>query len=280
MKDRKALIFDVDGVLVDTSRSFPNVVLAAIQWWSKYKLGLSIDCRPFGEEHYKITKNHPSFNDDYDIAWAFISFLSSRKAKKLSENRITPAEWSRILSSCKEDNPIPWVYSTFKSAPEREKVRRLCEEIYFGKDALQNINGRSPQNIFARGLWHLESPNITTHWSQFDLPVGIYTGRSRFELKLALEILGWSDLPEEHYVTSDMGITKPSPEGFYILSKTLKFDSIYYFGDTKSDLEAFKAYGKGTFFAIGNYLEGYPNSFENLKEALAFLFARKLACPK
>ena len=248
MTAKKALIFDVDGVLVDTSRSFPNVVFTAIQWWSKYKLNLQVDCSPFGKEHYRVTKNHPSFNDDYDIAWTFLAFLASKKIKRLSESRISPLEWGNILSSCKRGNP-----NTF-----------------------QHINGRLPQNVRIKGLWHLETPNITTHWNNFSIPVGIYTGRSRSELQLALEILGWHDLPKGHYITSDMGISKPSPEGFYVLSQTLKFENVYYFGDTQSDLEAFKAYGRGKFFAIGNYLANHPNHFHDLKEALDFLLARQL----
>lgn len=277
MAAKRALIFDVDGVLVDTSRSFPNVVFTAIQWWSKYKLNLQVDCRPFGKEHYKVTKNHPSFNDDYDIAWAFLAFLASKRIKRLSESRISPLEWGNILSSCKQGDPIPWVLSMFGSdIPKREEVRKLCEEIYFGSNTLQHINGRLPQNVRIKGLWHLETPNITAHWSSFSIPVGIYTGRSRSELQLALEILGWSDLPKDHYITSDTGISKPSPEGFYVLSQTLKFENVYYFGDTQSDLEAFKAYGRGKFFAIGNYLANHPNHFNNLKEALDFLLARQL----
>lgn len=248
---RRALIFDVDGVLMDTDRSFPNVVITAIQWWSRFNLGLKTDAQPFTRAHYDVTKNHGSFNDDYTIAWTFLSHVTALGKRCLSECRLSPGRWRQIISACKTADPVPWVLETYGEQIPRKDIRDLCDEIYFGTGTLESARGRKPSHILMRGLWNLERPMLKVHWTSLGHPVGIYTGRNRAELSLALSLLGWEDLPAEACVTLDDGVTKPSPEGFRKLEKTLGFDEVLYFGDTESDRLAFSGYGKGRFIPVG-----------------------------
>ncbi len=249
---RRALIFDVDGVLVDTDRSFPNVVVTAIQWWSRFRLGMEIDAQPFTRALYDITKNHGSFNDDYTIAWTFLSRVAALGKRCLSECSLSPGHWRRIISDCKTADPVPWVVETYGKQIPLKDLRDLCDEIYFGEGTLESARGRKPSRIMMRGLWNLEKPFLNVHWTSLGHPVGIYTGRNRAELSLALSLLGWEDLPAENCVTLDDGVAKPSPEGFRKLEKALGFDEVLYFGDTESDRLAFSGYGKGRFIPIGH----------------------------
>jgi len=269
---RRALIFDVDGVLIDTDRSFPNVVISAVQWWSRFRLGMKTDARPFTREHYDITKNHGAFNDDYTIAWTFLTYIASLGKKSLSECLLTPGEWEEIIASCNPGYPVPWVRQNFGEGIPLQEFRNLCDEIYFGAKTLETARGREPSFITMRGLWNLERPMLKTHWTCLGNPVGIYTGRSRAELSLALTLLGWTDLPPEACVTLDDGITKPSPEGFRKLEEILRFEEAVYFGDTKSDRLAFEGYGKGRFVPVGPLLENEKGVARNLPEALARQF--------
>jgi phosphoglycolate phosphatase-like HAD superfamily hydrolase len=268
MKDR-ALVFDVDGVLIDTQRSFPNVVKTAIQWWSRFRLGMKVDASPFSLRHYQIAKNHGSFNDDYDIAWTFLSLIASLGESRLSDCRLSSEDWGKILNGCEVPNPVPWVYERYGNLVPRDELRELCEEIYFGADMLGSARGRTPASITMRGLWNQERPALGVSWRRLGLPVGIYTGRSRAELSLALSLLGWTDLPAEACVTIDEGIAKPSPEGFIRLEETLGFEKVLFFGDTASDRLAFEGYGKGRFIPIGPLFAGEKNAAKDLPEALS-----------
>jgi phosphoglycolate phosphatase-like HAD superfamily hydrolase len=109
---------------------------------------------------------------------------------------------------------------------------------------------------------------LKVHWTSFGHPVGIYTGRNRAELSLALSLLGWGDLPAEACITLDDGVAKPSPEGFRKLEKTLGFDEVLYFGDTESDRLAFSGYGKGRFIPVGPLFRDSEGVATSLPEAL------------
>ncbi|MGC9373084.1 MAG: HAD family hydrolase, partial [Thermovirgaceae bacterium] len=223
---------------------------------------------PFTRAHYDITKNHGSFNDDYTIAWTFLSLVASLGKRRLSECRLNPGRWRRIISTCRTADPVPWVIETCGKQIPLKELRDLCDEIYFGAGTLESARGRKPSRILMRGLWNLERPMLKVHWTSLGHPVGIYTGRSRAELSLALSLLGWGDLPDEACVTLDDGIAKPSQEGFIKLEKTLGFDEVLYFGDTESDRLAFEGYGKGRFIPVGPLFVGGEGVAVSLPEAL------------
>lgn len=266
---RQGLIFDVDGVLVDTERSFPNVVITTIQWWSRFRLGLETDATPFTRKHYSVTKRHGAFNDDYTIAWAFLSRVSSLGIERLSECRLTAEEWEEVIGTCRSPDPVPWVHGRFGKNISRERLRSICDEIYFGCEMLRETRGKHPASIRVRGLWNLERPMLRVPWRWLPAPVGIYTGRSRAELSLALSLLGWTDFPPEACITLDDGIAKPSPEGLEKLEKRLGFQEALFFGDTESDRLAFEGYGKGRFVPVGLLLKGRETVAKDLPEALA-----------
>ncbi|NLG94809.1 MAG: haloacid dehalogenase [Acetomicrobium flavidum] len=265
-----ALIFDMDGVLIDTTYSYPMVIRIAVQWSWRYLLGRDVDCTAFSYDHFYASKTHPAFNDDYDIAWALLSIAASKKTKSLKEAFPTIEHWKEILRSIQGDEVISWVYANFQQSIPREVVRQLCEEIYFGRDEYIAMNGKSPIYYSGRGLWRREKPMVGNHWRDLHLPVCIFTGRPWKECLLGLRLLGWEDMPRERIFTLDDGMPKPSPEGLIMLSTRVNAINPIIFGDTKSDLEAARRYGKGKFIHIG--ISKLPDeltaNFEDVKSAL------------
>lgn len=265
------LVFDVDGVLIDTRFSYPAVIRAAIQWcWTRMVGGIA-DCTAFSTEHFRISKQHPGFNDDYDIAWVLLTLAVSAAGetgeKRLSQVMPSPKKWESILETFPPSGVVAHVMERYGNPVGREELRDLCEEMYMG----ESFKGTARRTFLRRGLWHSEKPNLKCHWSELGLPVGIYTGRFQPELRLALARLGWQDFPEERVITPESGIAKPSGEGFTQLCKRTGTSNPVYFGDTASDRESLKRFGRGTFVAIGNLLPGEPLRYDLLSEALVDL---------
>ncbi len=55
-------------------------------------------------------------------------------------------------------------------------------------------------------------------------------------------------------VTPESGITKPSPDGLAVLCEKSGTANPLFLGDAESDRQALRAFGKGTFAAVGDFL--------------------------
>lgn len=271
------LVFDVDGVLIDTRSSYPSVIRAAIQWGWNLMLGGKADCTGFSMEHFRISKRHPGFNDDYDIAWALVTVAAAQAREtgdlRLSRAMPSPGEWESILEGFPPSGIVAHAKSRYGDPVGRDGLRALCEEMYLG----EKFAGTPRLTKAKRGLWHAEKPLLNCHWSDLSRPAAIYTGRFLPELELALARLGWEDFPIDRIVTPETGISKPSGEGFARLCRTTGTRNPVYFGDTESDRESLRRFGKGTFVAIGNLLPEETCRYDLVSEALmdlGFLEAR------
>lgn len=249
------VIFDVDGVLLDTSGSFPAVIASALLWVWTCVLGGVPDGDGFTPSHFSATKTHPSFNDDYDIAWAMINCVASAGTTSLGKAMPSPERWRTIIQGCGADIPL-WVRRTFGETVCRCAVRTCCEELYFGREYLE-ARGRKPLYVTRQGgLWERERLLMDIPWTAIPCPVGIYTGRTDEELDLALRLLEWEDFPREMVVTADTGIRKPSSEGLTLLCERAGAAHPLFLGDAESDRQALENYGKGSFAAIGTMIPG------------------------
>lgn len=253
-----ALIFDVDGVLLDVSKSFPEVIrISIIDAFKKYCNG-EIDSGGYSPEHEKLLKMHGAFNDDFDLAWALATITAASGRKKLSEAFPAPKQLALELKTF-SGTVKQWVENRYGNLIPYAEFRSHCNELYLGTEQKD-------------GLYLLETALLHTSWQNLPLPAALYTGRNPRELACAFHCLGWKDFPKELIIHSETGICKPSPRGLQILCERLNAQNPLYFGDTASDLMAFKAFGKGTFVAIGTMLDSEKLRFENCDAALDALF--------
>lgn len=247
-----ALIFDIDGVLLDVTGSFPEVIRQAVfTGWKRFCGGTS-NVPGYNAGHERVLKRHGAFNDDYDIAWTLLSMAAASGEKLLSRALPSP---ERLLSELESYRaPVPeWVTARYGALVPRPEVRALCAELYGGR---------------GYGLHLLERPMIKKHWRELGLPVAIYSGRNGLEWELGKESLGWNDFPDELIIHSDSGITKPSPEGLEILCRRLGASSPVFFGDTASDMQAQAAFGRGRFAAVGPLLPEAEFRYDTTEEAV------------
>jgi len=265
------LIFDVDNVLIDTDRSFPWVIRTSIQWLWKFYLKRDADRIAFTWDHFRTMKRFPQFNDDYDIAWCLVNIAAARKSASLEESFPQVDELDDILKKFRGNDLVDWIQRSYGVTVPRELTRKVCSELYYGGEEFKRITGEEVSLVKCSGFWRYEQPNISKDWKSFDMPVGIYTGRYKNELDLALRLLKWEDFPRENAITGDSGITKPSPEGLSILCSKLGGGKPVYFGDTESDRKTLENLGEGIFIAIGDVLLHHRNRFPNLKSAISAL---------
>lgn len=266
-----SLIFDVDGVLIDVSDSYFSVIRTAIQWAWSFTPGHRADAEAFTPDHYRTTKRHPAFNDDYDIAWAFLCASLARGERNLSRGALSREDWRQHLALFRGTDPVSWVRNTFGEKIDRSEIRQLCEELYLGEKMCREILGRTPRLPDLPGLWRTEKPLITRNWKAIALPCGIYTGRPWPEMQLALQVLGWEDFPRDRIIVPEDGCAKPSPEGIRILCERMERDTPLFLGDTESDRQALQGYKRGTFAAIGDILTDSPLRFDSSEAALQAL---------
>lgn len=251
-----ALIFDVDGVLLDVSRSFPQVIrVAIVKWWEKY-FGTA-DCQGYTSAHEWVVKRHGAFNDDYDIAWTLLSMSAYKGGWTLSSSFPTPDELEEELGDF-QGTVEDWVTLSYGNIVPRNELREFCSSLYHGTKTTP-------------GLYQLEKPMISKKWNELPLPVAVYSGRNAPEWELAKSSLGWCDFPDDLIIHMDSGITKPSPKGLEILCDRLGAASPYFFGDTAADAKALSAFGRGKFVAIGELLPESELIFKSADDALAAL---------
>lgn len=254
-----SLIFDVDGVLLNVENSFPEVIrLCILEGWEQFCGGIT-NSAGYTAEHERILKRHGAFNDDYDIAWALLSLSASENSKNLSESFPSPKKLQEELKTVSGDVK-EWVLSRYGNLVSRKKVRQYCSDLYCG----------TKNKI---GLHTLETPMLKCHWSDFPLPVAIYTGRNLLEFELAKKSLNWSDFPMNLVVHADSGITKPSSEGLKLLCEKMKSVNPYFFGDTASDMKSHEALHLGKFVAIGDLLPEAALIFPDTEAALKSLLS-------
>lgn len=246
------LIFDVDGVLMQASDSFPQMIRSVFEdEWRKS--GGVCDAPGYTLEHNAVLKKHGAFNDDFDIAWALLN-ISSARGGAISEALPSPDHLGEIISGCGCDCAT-WLRAHYEEIFGRAYVVGVCERAYFGDETKP-------------GFWQLETPMLRLHWSELPLPVYIYTGRNTREWRQAQKILQWEDFPDERTVNKDSGIIKPSPEGLSRICEHFGHERPAFFGDTASDRISHRAFGRGWFVAIGDLLPDEPLCFPNVGEAL------------
>lgn len=247
-----ALIFDVDGVLINAEKSFPEVIrISILEGWEKF-CGGDADSPGYTKEHARILKQHGAFNDDYDIVWALLSMAEASGSAKLSQAFPTP---ERLAEEVKTygGSMRSWVETRYGAGVPYREVHEMCLNRYMGE------------------LYLMETPMLRCHWKELPLPAAVYTGRNGAEWLLAKKILGWEDFPDELVINSDSGVKKPSAEGLELLCARLGASRPAFFGDTASDIMSSRAFGRGYFVAVGDLLPDAEHIYKETEEALAAL---------
>jgi HAD superfamily hydrolase (TIGR01548 family) len=255
------LIFDVDGVITDVTRSIRMVGCDAVRVYLTRLLGWP-DGDPFVEppeiELYKLADG---FNDDWEIAGInVLTYLVKAEltgSKELATLRRTAPTIADLAQAARQSRRgVPFVRQMLlglldASARERalsqwdyRKIVQVFQELYAGEDHCFDFYGYHPQYVHAPGRIALDRPLIRRD----SLPpaltkLGVYSGRTWEETRAALEMAGIRDLfTRERVIVVDDGIVKPDPRGIAVLVQRLDSTAAVYVGDMPDDREAVRRY--------------------------------------
>lgn len=220
------LIFDMDGVLIDVSRSYRKTIQQTIHLYLKHCLGLKAHL--VSNEEISLFKSAGGFNNDWDLTSGFLLFLLStskvpplRKQKKFHsldalvlylrqhlsslDSKKIPSPNRKHLSSFLEKVKASggglkgvrsvlggkWDGYIYRSGDldKANLVKRIFQEIYLGEKFSSHYH---LQPLFYRGKglygWEklLIGKKILSSLRR-KMRLGISTGRPRLEAELALK---------------------------------------------------------------------------------------------
>lgn len=219
-----SVIFDIDGVLIDVSRSFRMVIAMVVADYLKTFEGY------FGPpiitpEATQVFKDRGGFNNDWELTEAAILLSLSLKNQF---QRFTPV---KDLPGWYGGGGLNELYERIETSKlNRNWIHERFKILYAGKKYCQRLYGFEPVEEIV-GMVEKERVILKRELLSGDFDYGIVTGRTEEETLLALEKI---ELEPSFFKTGILWeITKPDPEPM----ERLSFKSGVYIGDTVDDLE-------------------------------------------
>lgn len=224
----KWIVFDVDGVLIDTSESYDLASKLTVEYFLKTRRNKNIDIKT---SHVKRLRSKGVFGDDYKLSEALIYGALGPGIEK-------------FLNYYSENKSIHWIRSKYKFNINPKEIREVFDSFYFGRKLTKNLEVTKP-------LWKKEKPIINKKLItklETKYKIGVITGRNNQELKLAEDIIKYKF---ENKITRNYYL-KPNPLALY---KLVRNDDGIYIGDSKCDevlVENYnRKYGGFRFVMIG-----------------------------
>ncbi|MDK2871394.1 MAG: superfamily phosphatase [bacterium] len=219
----KALIFDIDGTLLDVKSSFYATAIEASKiWWEVCER----TSPPFDGNLILIEKlkTFPGFNDDWDVSIAIILLQ-----KYLQGKGADPIE---TLIKLKPQGLSDLEKKTGITLENKSFIRKICMEIYGGREC-EKLYGFKPSVWNKEGYWQRERPLFDISKATKTFKIGIYTGRTWPETRNALFLLNLR-LKRRFIVTAEE-YKKPDPRGLFKLVHELKVNHAVFIGDSEDD---------------------------------------------
>ncbi|HWE26045.1 MAG TPA: HAD family hydrolase [Myxococcales bacterium] len=240
----RAVIFDVDGVLLDARASYHAVAEEAARRAVSEVTGERCTA-PFDRgREIAAFKAAGRFNDDWEMARGIALLLHLRQRGAAPElQRFLAAARGRGVAGLAEALP------TIAPMYAQERISRLCGALYGGRSHCRELFGFDAEAAMpdapARGLWEREEvladPAVLKEVAR-RFPVALYTGRNPGEAALAL-LRCELRVPERLCWVADGRPRKPDPEGLLWLCNELARPDgeVLFVGDTADDRAAAEA---------------------------------------
>ena len=272
-----AVIFDVDGVLVEVSESFRMVISRTVQFYFNQILGIPGEKRFItGEEtgHFKLAGR---YNNDWDLAKGAVAYgllklagLNGSGAVDTARLRLSgpgledfSAEIKRRGGGLAETLKIiaeklnAGQYREFELRYRPDLIRQIFMEYYAGPSLCRDFYGFEPQYYRGPGLIEKERDildhSLVRELSACGVTFGILSGRIPTEAEYLFRKTGLEHYLNRAFVVTDDGHlpAKPDPAGLGRLAERMGFRGAIYVGDVPDDWATVTAYA-------ARYPEGPP----------------------
>lgn len=216
------IVFDVDGVLIDTSESYDMATKLTVEYFLSH-LGIK---KEVSLEIIRDMRKKGVFSDDFELSEALILMYLSGEDLPKGEG-------------------VEYLRQKLGIVLDRKDIERVFNTFYLGEIY--------PNSIFKfEGLWRKEKRIVDIELlkkAKETYKLGIVTGRDSLEMKLAEEIIRFKF---DKVVTRDM-FEKPDPRALYEVTQG---EEAIYIGDSKVDEELVERYrrtfkGNVTYLMVG-----------------------------
>lgn len=212
------IIFDVDGVLIDTSESYDEATKLTVEHYLR-EVGV------IANMPYKLIKElrkKGSFADDFRLSEALIIAVMGGE------------DLEKFVDEFPIGKGVKYVKDKYGVKVDGEKMVRIFNTYYLGRlydEALFKFEG----------LWKKERPIVDRNLletAKRKYKLGVITGRNALELELAYRIIGFR-FPVA--ITREMA-RKPEPRALELMVR--REEEGIYIGDTINDELLIKNYNK------------------------------------
>jgi phosphoglycolate phosphatase-like HAD superfamily hydrolase len=238
VKKAYTVFFDVDDVLVDATRSYPQSVVKATR---RYMDEQHLEVRNRLLEKVKTIKERPGFNDDWDTAEALTLFLLQREGP-------SPRSFSQFLDELgdrggrqaleawvarQKPDQKNWLIARYNS----ERVRQLAMAFYGGPSYCERLFGFEAYDFVEEGTMSEESLLVDPERLEgLRIPWFIYTGRSHLEMEPLFERMNLTK-PWQLFCAGSGGPVKPDPSPLVEMVNRNNAQGVILVGDNLDDRE-------------------------------------------
>jgi len=216
-KKYDAVIFDMDGVLVDVSNSYRKVIVLTVNRF--------VDNR-ITQRDVDLIKNVVGFNNDWDASFALVTLFE----KKIPKNM-----WKEFAR-----NILP----IDRSSSKYLEIFAIFQTFYLGSNLFESQYQKKAPFVFKNGLITSEkcliSYELLTQLSAAGYKLAIATGRPKFEAMEAIKLCKLTKFFTTKNVIAleDCKNEKPAPDPLLEAQRRIQAKNPVYIGDSPSDILA------------------------------------------
>lgn len=248
-----AVVFDVDGVLIDVSKSFRQVISRTTQYYMTEIVswpGDELYLRPDETEHFKRAGG---FNSDWALTQAALLLALAKGSDRTSTADVraaSPSVEEYMADTARRGGGMenakaalrevlgPDAVAKAEALLDEAKVERVFAEFYAGRSHCLRVYGFEPE-IVDQQIGELTRETVIIQPEVLDtrFQYGIVTGRLRGELDVAMEMTALeSVIHPTATMTADDGMHKPDPNGLITLAERMNPGAAVFVGDTLDDM--------------------------------------------
>ncbi len=259
LRSLDTLIFDLDGVLIDPTRSIQRAHPLAIEMWLQMTFGMTDCAELVSPEDVAAFKLAGGFNDDWNIAESVALALAVKAIQSGAKDGGELLGYGFSLQDTAEgaaslgggmDGARQWLRS--QTPPEIfEEASRICANGLAGQLLKEVIAGP-----FCREMYDFDAQYVTgegtiledrllTPPESLELPFerGVFTGRTYGEARVGLRLVGLGEfVPDERLISWNDGMYKPDGRPLAILTERIGSRVAAFIGDNPDDMRSVHLY--------------------------------------